>query len=187
MTSNTRLRLKKSFFFLQKMETNIDIEPDFNFYLNAYISSSRSVKWVMNKEYSKVEGWEDWNKNTSSTNEEVNCIKIISKLRNQSLKEKPLVTSKEFIFPIPEGINIKIGALYKILVFRDDLLPNREIENEIKQKFGSNPINFTSKREIIRIVEKMGEDIMLLCQHYYQWLENLVNECEDQFKFLGIT
>ena len=59
MTSNTKLKLKEALFFLQKMETHVDIEPDFDFYLNAFVSSSRSVKWIMNKEYSKVEGWEE--------------------------------------------------------------------------------------------------------------------------------
>lgn len=161
----------------------MDIEPDFDFYLNAFVSSSRSVKWIMNKEYSKVKGWEEWNKNISSTNEEVNYLKKISKLRNISLKEKPLITSKEFIFPIPEGIKVIPGAWYDVGVVREDLLPDKEIENAIKQEFGSNAIKFTTKLDIMRIIEKSDEDIMLLCQHYYQWLENLVNECENQIKF----
>ncbi len=186
MTSNTKLKLKEALFFLQKMETHLDIDPDFDFYLNAFVSSSRSVKWIMNKEYSNVEGWEEWNKNISSVNEKVNCLRKISKLRNLSLKEKPLITSKEYIFPIPEGIKVIPSVVYKILVVREESLSDlhdKEIEKAIEHEFGSNAITFTAKREIMRIIEKSDEDVLLLSQYYYQWLENLVNECENQFKF----
>lgn len=137
----------------------------------------------MNKEYSKVEGWGEWNKKISVKNEDINYLKKISKLRNQSLKEKPLVTRKEYIARIPKEIKVVPGALYNIGVVREDLLPDKEIERKIKQKFGSNPIKFTTNIEIIRIIEKSDEDIMLLCQHYFQWLEDLVNGCENQVKF----
>ena len=115
--------------------------------------------------------------------DEANYLKKISKLRNLSSKEKPLITSKEYIARIVEGIKVVPGALYNIGIVREDLLPDKEIERAIKQEFGSNAIKFTTKLEIVRIIEKSDEDIMLLCQHYYQWLENLVNDWENQVKF----
>ena len=49
MKSETRLKLEESSFFLKKMEENIKLDPDFDYYFNAFISSGRSVTFIMQK------------------------------------------------------------------------------------------------------------------------------------------
>ncbi len=34
--------------------------PKFLYYLSAFVSSARSVPWVMRSEYAEVPGWERW-------------------------------------------------------------------------------------------------------------------------------
>ena len=179
--SNTRMRLKEALFFLQKMETNFDKDPDFDFYLNAFISSSRSVKWIMNKEYSKKVGWDEWNRRFSQTVDETKFLKKTKDLRNISLKEEPLTTNKETILPLPKGINLDLDKEYRISI-RKIPFPDEEIKNETKQEFDySKQVTFIDQIKDVRIIEKWNEDSLVLCQKYYQWLEDLVQKCEDQF------
>ena len=48
--------MNQSFF----MKDSKDKSLEFEYYLNAYSSSSRSVIRIMNSEYSKVNGWKKW-------------------------------------------------------------------------------------------------------------------------------
>lgn len=65
--------------------------------------------------------------------------------------------------------------LYKVGVVREDLLPNNEIEKAIKQEFGSNPIEFTTKLEIMRIIEKSDEDVLLLCLLHFLFSSTILS------------
>ena len=163
------------------MEVNNDIDPDFNYYLNAFISSARSVKWILNKEYSKITGWEEWNSKISLKNEEMNILKLITKLRNISLKERPIITNKEYILPIPEEIEIKENARYNVVIVEENQICNEELKSALKQELKSYPISFTAKFEFLRTLDESEEGILQICQNYYQWLDNIVSECEKLF------
>ena len=184
MISNSRLKLEETSFFLKKMKDNIDIDPDFDYYLNAFISSARSIKWIINKEYSKDAGWENWNNDLSLKNEEKSFLKLITKLRNISIKEKPLMTNKEYIIPVPEEIDLKEGTPYSVVAVAvpKDQKINEKSENTLKQELESYSISFYSKIEILRTLGDSDWDILCLCQNYYQWLDNIVSECETRFK-----
>jgi hypothetical protein len=58
--TGTKLKVNEAKFFLEKMKESFQKQPDFDYYLSAFISSSRSVLWVMRCEFSKIHGWEEW-------------------------------------------------------------------------------------------------------------------------------
>ena len=109
LKSYTHLKLEEAHFFLKKMEDNIKIEPDFNHYLNAFITSARAVKWIMNKEYSNIQGWKEWDKELSKRDDNRDILKMITKVRNISQKERPLITNMEYVIPIPEYLGLEEG------------------------------------------------------------------------------
>lgn len=185
MTSFTKLRLKESLFFLQKMETNIKIDPDFDYYLNAFIGLARSVKWIMNNEYSKIEGWKEWFDKIPFTVEEDAVLNKIAKYRNISVKERPLTTSYEYYVPIPEEFNVKPGEKYRFIISKTNLKSNEENEKIETEEYGPKLFEFIGQIESGRILEESedySEDIMKLCHDYYRWLEDLIHEVENRFK-----
>ena len=72
--SRTRAKLNEARFFLGELERtyyeyverlellskNNPEPPVCQYYLSAFISSARSVMWVMRSEYQNLGGWEEW-------------------------------------------------------------------------------------------------------------------------------
>ncbi|RHR21780.1 hypothetical protein DWX43_23515 [Clostridium sp. AF19-22AC] len=91
---NTESRLGEARFFFNKMKESENVFPEFNYYLNAFISSSRSVLWIMNAEYNKIEGWHKWYADKEPDELTKIMLKGIVDARNRSLKKEPLYANK---------------------------------------------------------------------------------------------
>ncbi len=177
--SFTRLKLEEAHFFLKKMEDNVNLESEFNYYLNAFITSARAVKWIMNKEYSHIKGWKEWNNELSKRVDNKEILQMISKIRNISQKERPLIANKEYIIPIPDDLELKEDIMYNITL--------RKIENPnkaeiLKQNLKTGPNSFIARIEILRSIDEIDDNVMNICKDYYDFLENIVIQCENLFK-----
>ncbi len=60
MPTDTRWVLDQSRFFLEKMRGLLANPREFVYYLNAFISSARSVTFIMRGEFSKRTGFQSW-------------------------------------------------------------------------------------------------------------------------------
>jgi len=100
--SRTRDKLEEAHFFLQKLKEHYAQQPDVDYYLSAFISSSRSVIWVMQSEYSNIRGWRDWYNSREPTLEESIFLKSINEVRIRSEKKEPLRTSTQMTVDINE-------------------------------------------------------------------------------------
>jgi hypothetical protein len=222
MKSKTQLKLQEALFFLEKMEEFYTVNPDFDYYFNAFISSGRSVTFVMQKEYSKIQGFEEWYENRVLNEKENTLLKKLSiDLRNTSIHLKSLTTTLEYIFLIPDHININEDNQYQIFVkkkkkkFLKKFIDRKSKikQNEIKNDNASP--KFTSKVQTLRVLKiseelkspKEGEidearknknyvidfiskptklydlenNVLYLCWEYYNWLNDIVAECENLF------
>ena len=160
------------------MEENVQIEPDFNHYLNAFITSARAVKWIMNKEYSNIQGWKEWDKNLSLRNDKRDILKMITKIRNISQKEHPLITNKEYVIPIPDYLGLNEGDEIQCTLHRIEAPSEEEL---LEQELKADPSHFIARIEVVRIIDEIDNDILYICQDYYKWLESIVIECETLF------
>ena len=52
----TKHKLEEAKFFLEQLRANYGKLKKFDYFLSAFISSARSVTWVMRNEYSSVPG-----------------------------------------------------------------------------------------------------------------------------------
>ena len=146
---NSRKRLDEAFFHLRKLKEsqNSNIE-EFEIYLNAFISSARSVTWILNTECSKSDILKlkyDSYKFEKSHDE---LLDLMTKLRNKSVKIEP----------------IKVEAItYKYVV---DFKESKDWTKMTPQKI------------FYSIEEGDYIDIAGKCEEYYSLLDSLIVDFE---------
>ncbi|MDF2503067.1 hypothetical protein [Clostridium sp.] len=181
---NTEFRLNESKFLLEKMKESKSKSPDFDYYLNAYISSSRSVIWIMKNEYSNINGWKKWYECKGLSKEQEILLKGIVEIRNSSIKQKPLkvgtyitINDNEESYDIKELLSDYNGKKMK---FKFEI-QEEELDhvNIIKD---TNHFSISGKLKIASTVEKFkNKDIIDVCMEYDNWLTDIVYECTKIF------
>lgn len=179
-------KLKESKFFLNKMKEEYTVDPDFIYYLSAFISAGRSILWVMRNEYVHIDGWEKWYNSKKPTEEEDRILlKKINDIRLRTVKTKTLHTATRALFDVDkEGITEEIKEYLQSL-------GNKKISFTIalnegdkdKTRLDENGVTFTGKIDgFFRKIEDFPEeDILKVCERYINNLEELVLECEKEF------
>lgn len=181
--TNTKKKLSEAKFFYKLLSENNKLFPDFNYYLNAFLNSSRAVTWIMNSEYSKVDGFKDWYEKEKVDEETEQLLKSINTLRVESTKKKPVEANPVAQFTIDENsITDEIKEKIKEI--------NHKRINITISEVGEGP----KDAEIIiqgrisgitnSIEDFPNEDILTICENYITELERLIGECEQRFKHL---
>ncbi|MEJ2252524.1 MAG: hypothetical protein P8Y97_23045 [Candidatus Lokiarchaeota archaeon] len=181
MVTKTQIKLNEALFFYQKMIDNIKIESDFDYYLNAFLSSARSVTFIIHQEPLKT--------NLDYIIKIPNDIGIKEgkdyeiKLFTEGGKNK-----KEQFFEGKEANSIirmksKVKILRTLKKSKQKINQNgekveKEIDlNEIKKngyiKFRDRPKRFND----------INKNILYFCEEYSMWLANIVEECGKFFNF----
>ena len=168
------------------MNESRNIVPDFDYYLNAFFNSARSVLWIMRAEYCKVEGWEKWFKEKSIPTEREGVIGKITDARNRSSKKEPLkmdtymtVGGKDKFIDLADYLKFFGGK--EVILEVKKINPGDMRDNvEVNQAEGEVSIKVVLEiRDSIK--EFKRQDICEVCQKYMYWLEEVVDECKDIF------
>ncbi|WP_050607249.1 hypothetical protein [Clostridium niameyense] len=183
---NTEFRLNESKFFLKRMKENKEKSPEFEYYLNAYVSSARSVLWIMKSEYSKLKEWGKWYDNKGVSQEQKKLLDGIVKMRNRSLKQRPLKVRKYATIGDDKSF-CDIDEVFKKFIGKRVNIKIEPIE-DLKNLKGFNIYNdnnhteVTGKLKISTTVEEFkNEDIINICEEYDVWLSNITSECINIF------
>lgn len=184
----TRHKLSEAKFFLEQLEANYGKLKKFDYFLSAFISSARSVTWVMRKEYSKVVGWERWHNSRELSNEEAALLKGTNLVRVKTEKLSPLKTDSLFSV---QGIKVENSDLerlqramakgkgQKVPVSLSGSAGNFRLGLEIAgERFSFPATEVLADR---RLQEFPEENILKVCQRYYQTLASIVDECGKKF------
>jgi hypothetical protein len=196
--SRTRAKINEARFFLGELErTYYEYEnliellnnpepPVCQYYLSAFISSARSVMWVMRSEYQSLDGWEIWYQSKKPDSNGETLLKKINAIRIRSEKQEPLRLGGYIIFDdagnefqrdtkdeaLPERhrkrYDLKFARILKEGEEVDEEKRTIEFEAEVTSFFWS-------------IEDFPNEDILKICKSYFSLLENMVTECENQF------
>jgi hypothetical protein len=182
--NQTISKLEEAKFFLVKMKESKNIDPDFTHYLNAFISSARSIAWVMRAEYSKVSGWEEWYKQYPLSDEEYSLLNAFNDARVSSQKIAPIKPTVKFYVDVSsqdfESYQIKagklsLGSMLK-LTFPGSQEAHRRDESQDK-------IALVGKVAMVNIeINQLPEiDIINASEKYFNSLQSLVRECNNKF------
>ena len=161
----TTEKLSEAKFFLEQIEANYLEHPAFDYFLGAFISSARSVLWIMRSEYNDIEGWESWYKSLEpSTSDEallqkINVARIRTEKHRQELESMVSKTIEFSMRPVSVQDNLA------------DLSPT------------NNGVNFIGEIEsIYRVLGELGDDdVLVVCREYFATIKNVVFECENRF------
>jgi hypothetical protein len=184
----TRGKLDEALFFLQQTETHYLENPTFDYYLSAFISSARSVLWVMRSEYNNTNGWENWYETRKPTEEEELLLKKINDIRVSSEKKRPLKTNFQVVFKIPKDYLTQElrNALEKLPRGKkiDVTVTTANDENKpLSTQVEKGRVEFRGKVDKVSraLGEPQEDDILEACKKYYTLLEQIVLDCEIRF------
>jgi hypothetical protein len=183
----TRNKLDEAHFFLQQVETNYLQNPAFDYYLSAFISSARSVLWIMRSEYHDVSGWESWYESRKPTLDEELLLKKTNDIRVYSEKKGALKTNFQV------SINISKERLTEELRHALEKLPfGKKLTITVAPIDGEWESSTRTEKDSIEFVgnldkvsralnEPFDDDTLDACRKYYHFLEQIVFECETHF------
>lgn len=179
--SHTSDKLAEAGFFLAKLDETHGTK-EFDYYLNAFIASARSVLWVMRAEYSKKEGWEAWYQAKEPTDEEARLLRLTRELRNTSEKVKPLRAYSEVEITIPKehASDELVAGLKQVIGERLQLTISDEGLDEIP--VGST--HFKAKLDGVRYKVadiETGEPILGICHRYHAQISDVVYAAMELF------
>jgi hypothetical protein len=186
----SRHKLEETRFFLDRVkDSHFEIAqhladesppvPKFLYYLSAFVSSARSIAWVMRSEYSAVPGWERWFEGEEQLAEEQELLESFTNLRNANEKQGKLVATWGPTFAplpaegpeaLPEQDRGKPRYHMTIVAVDDEDNPDAKIEM----------LSYVDK-VVWRSPELGDRDLLAACDRYFRMLELLVKKCERVF------
>jgi hypothetical protein len=186
MANQTSQKLEEALFFLKQLRANRGKHKKFDFFLSAFIGSARSVSWIMNKDYTHVAGWKAWYeaKENTRTEQERKLLEGTNRMRISAVKHGSLQATSSYILKLqkvdlkrfkskPTGrISMKVSGTTKNCLV--------EIITE-----GGEHISFPSTKVMHlrrEVAEFPAEDVIGVCQKYYEYLSTLVEECSQKFE-----
>lgn len=185
--TRTKRKLEEAKFFLDQLRPNYGKEKKFDFFLSAFISATRSVTWVMGAEYGDVPGHKEWFENLKPSEAEERLLKGTNTLRVRTQKLGPPDTLKKMKV---SGVNAAGGDLEGLkAALREHDGPLRGRVNGTKGNYvlelqvGDKVFLFPAAHlEVMRELDEFpGENILTICENYYESVSKVVAECRGKF------
>lgn len=188
--SRTKRKLEEAQFFLEQLHKNYGKLKKFDYYLSAFISSGRSVTWVMVSEHEKTPGWQAWYDAREPDQEQQALLRGFTIARNRTVKVEPLQSIAAFTLKgikVPkEDIPRFVAAMRKstaapaaVNVSGSGGEQGYVLEFEID---GEKHVYPATEIDIDRRLQEFPDSSALnVCVKYFEWLAALVAECESKF------
>lgn len=184
----TRHKLSEAKFFLEQLEANYGKLKKFDYFLSAFISSARSVTWVMRNEYSKVAGWEQWYASRQPSAEEAALLKGTNAVRVKTEKISPLKTDSFFSV---QGIKVEGEELKRLQAAlekgKGQQIPIRLSGSAanfcLELKIAGERFSFPATEVLAdrRLQEIPEDNILTVSQRYYKAIASIIAECGKKF------
>ena len=183
-TTRTQYKLAEAEFFLKHLEEHWRHVPHVDFYLSACISAARSVTWVMNAEFGKVPGWQQWYDGKKPSKKIRELLEQINDVRVRLTKTHPVKTATFANIHIrqeditPEVLNYLNSGHSESMrlepIDQSNTVFNLMVGGRVLTKA------FLKKAEH-KMSEFQGRDSKDVCKEYIDELKGLVDECLQKF------
>lgn len=100
MDLKARDKLLEAEFFLRCLREKDSTSKEFDYLLNAFISSCRSIRWVLSSQSNKSQDLKSWLEKLTPTAEEKDLLKATNDLRVRSTKIESVRTAKKALISI---------------------------------------------------------------------------------------
>lgn len=176
--SETRHKLEEAEYFLDQTRANVEDPKPFVFNLSAFLSASRSVTFIMQKEFKKCSGFDDWYANKQIKMEQCEDLTFFNKLRVATIHKAAVRPSRKAEAGISDTMNISDSIAVRLI----------DKDGNVVSEYKSEPTQSDRPRHTevdIRyswyFEERPGDEGVELCMSYVEYLRNLVEECEGKF------
>lgn len=174
MPTDTRWTLDQSRFFLEKMRGLLANPREFTYYLNAFISSARSVTFIMQEEFSRRSGFTSWYESRQAELRKDPTFQYFNEHRRllthvRALKEPShafIHNPDELLRGYMAYVVTGTGSTLR-LVIQDDVQERR------RKVLGNQPDYFFE--------DVNDKSVLEMCDSYVNELANLVETVESQF------
>ena len=179
--SRTRHKLAEAQFFLKKIDEHyyddipeafgkMDQPPVISFFLSAFVSSARSVTWIMRSEYGSTPGWNEWFASKHPDEGELDLLQTFNELRIRTQKIRPLVPA----------ISAHVGEAQ---ADQNPRMPRIKVSITPVSENPDEPIIFNGQITQVSwtLENRDGAELSAKCHEYLSRLTVLVSECEGVF------
>jgi hypothetical protein len=175
--SDTEEKLHESRYFLELM-TLAQAERDaFKYNLSAFLSASRSVTLIMQKEYGKISGFRRWWSGKQKEMRSDDAMRLLNEKRVMTIHTQPVRLRGEVNITIKERITIS-DSVSIVLTHADGTVERREPEPTPSPPATENESSVEWRWYFDELPEK---DVLTLCKEHMAKLDALVKECESRF------
>jgi hypothetical protein len=181
----TKTKLDEARFFLQEMDVNCYQHPTFAYHLSAFISSARSVLWVMQHEFGAVPGWRAWYESKNPGSDVAEFLRGLNQLRVRTVKLGTPEVHYLVEFSIP-----KTSMTRDLETFLAGFHAGQQVKLSIQPGLEESRSTVTGKSasitcnlgEVFPTVQEFPDcSVLVICTRYLSWLSDLVCECETRF------
>lgn len=186
-------KLDEAKFFLEKMRAAHGESREFDYYLNAFISSCRSVQWVLSAQFNKENSLKEWLESQRPTSEEASILKATNDLRVRSTKKESVSTDKIAILSfdprqlshLPEEEFTRLKQAFESGDFSNLTI---QFHHQDEGYSAENPpegrvfIPITQSKAFRQVTEFPNEDILEVADKYFIAMESLVSKARNKLE-----
>ena len=177
LLTKTREKLDEAVYFYENMVNTQMQRNIFKYNLSAFLSASRSITFIMQREYCHVPKFNDWYKVQQEMMKSDDAMKILVDKRDISIHQEP-INPKAFVeVVITDTISITESVSIKI-VRADGTIEDRSSEPSRPPT----PVNTPTTIKWLWYFDEIPQtDIITLANDHIEKLKKIVLECEQLF------
>jgi hypothetical protein len=175
--SDTREKLQESEYFLERMTLTQDERDTFKYNLSAFLSASRSVTLIMQKEYNKISGFKQWWAKKQGKMRSDEAMNLLNEKRVMTIHTQPVRPRAQVNVTIKEHVTIS-DSVSIVITHADGTVDRRESEPAPPPEPAKTESNIEWRWYFAELPKK---DVLTLCKEHKAKLDALVKECESGF------
>ena len=179
--SETHKRMQDTEILLNQSLGSANYPIVFRANFNAFISSARSITWVMQKEFNSKIGFSEWYEKKVAQMNEDGLFEFFKNLRNESVKEKTLVDKVK----LTTELNLTLGPNQEAIIPGFTVGKNNDIIIQDKLPIIINgkptPDIEHKTRHSYFFEQRPNDDALELSKIYLDRLRYFVMECYSNF------
>jgi hypothetical protein len=143
----------------------------------------RSVTLIMQTEFDSIKGFKEWYRVKQQEMKDNSNFDFFNKLRVDTTHVRPFNAVSKITISFPEGLTLSGGKTAEIPLGEVDNRGNLVIDNKSPVTINGKPVTNIKRSTTSKyyFTDKPNEDVIVLCEAYFQKLKELVTKCHDKF------
>jgi hypothetical protein len=180
----TQQKLIYASIMLEQAKLNSNDYSVFMANLDAFVTDTRSVTFIMQTEFDSITGFNEWYKVKQEEMKKDPDFGLFATLRVETTHKRTFNTPSRYTTSFPQGLTISGGNEVNIPLGKVDARSNLVIDNKTPVSIDGKAVPDIERSTTSNYFfeERPNEDAIGLCEAYLQKLQQMVIECHDKFR-----